>query len=108
MGAGRSVRYISASLGSIHPKEIVLSWTYLSLRRLALQLVVSRQAIAQAFDLKGTQARRRRQESAAWLTQSGKDPNWRRRRSVLDQFRGWNRQSARRNYATRDDRKSAA
>jgi putative transposase len=61
-------------------------------RRLALQLAVSCQSIAQAFDLKGAAAKRRWQQLAALLTHSGRDPNWRRRPSVLDQLRGWNRQ----------------
>jgi putative transposase len=61
-------------------------------RRLALQLAVSCQAIAQAFDLQGAEAQRRWDKIAALLTHSGKDPNWRRRPSVLDQLRGWKRQ----------------
>jgi hypothetical protein len=62
-------------------------------RRLALQLAVSCQSIAQAFDLKGVEAQRRWDKIAALLTHSGKNPNWRRRPSVLDQLRGWKRQS---------------
>jgi hypothetical protein len=61
-------------------------------RRLALQLAVSCQSIAQAFDLQGGEAQRRWDKIAALLTHSGKDPNWRRRPSVLDQLRGWKRQ----------------
>lgn len=61
-------------------------------RRLALQLAVSCQSIAQAFDLKGTAAKRQWDKIAELLTHSGKDPNWRRRPSVLDQLRGWKRQ----------------
>jgi hypothetical protein len=61
-------------------------------RRLALQLAVSCQSIAQAFDLQGVEAQRRWDKIAALLTHSGKDPNWRRRPSVLDQLRGWKRQ----------------
>ena len=77
-------------------------------RRLALQLAVSCQAIAQAFDLKGAQAKRRWQEIAELLMHSGKDPNWRRRPSVLDQLRGWNRQPVGRKQANRNDLKAAA
>jgi hypothetical protein len=62
-------------------------------RRLALPRAVSCQSIAQAFDLKGVEAQRRWDKLAALLTHSGKDPNWRRRPSVLDQRRGWKRQS---------------
>jgi hypothetical protein len=62
-------------------------------RRLALPLAVSCQSIAHAFDLKGVEAQRRWDKIAALLTHSGKDPNWRRRPSVLDQLRGWKRQS---------------
>jgi hypothetical protein len=51
-------------------------------RRLALQLAVSCQTTAQAFDLKGIEAKRRWQQIADLLTHSGKDPNWRRRPSV--------------------------
>jgi putative transposase len=61
-------------------------------RRLALQLAVSCQSIAQAFDLRGAEAMQRWDKIAALLTHSGKDPNWRRRPSVLDQWRGWKRQ----------------
>ena len=61
-------------------------------RLLALQLAVSCQTIAQAFDLKGTEATQRWAKIADLLTHSGKDPNWRRRPSVLDQLRGWKRQ----------------
>src|SRR4029434_3656822 len=61
-------------------------------RRLALQMAVSCQSIAQAFDLQGAEATQRWDKIAALLTHSGKDPNWRRRPSVLDQLRGWKRQ----------------
>jgi putative transposase len=61
-------------------------------RLLALQMAVSCQFIAQAFELKGTAARRRWDKIAELLTQAGADPNWRRRPSVLDQLRGWKRQ----------------
>jgi hypothetical protein len=61
-------------------------------RRLALQLAVSCQAIAQALDLRGAEATPRWDKIAALLTHSGKDPNWRRRPSVLDRLRGWKRQ----------------
>jgi hypothetical protein len=61
-------------------------------RRLALQLAVSCQSIAQAFDLRGAEAMRRWDKIAALLTHSGKDPNWRRQPSVLDQWRGGKRQ----------------
>jgi hypothetical protein len=57
-----------------------------------LQLAVSCQSMAQAFDLKGDEAQQRWDKLAAILTHSGKDPNWRRRPSVLDQLRGWKRQ----------------
>jgi putative transposase len=59
---------------------------------LALQLAVSCQFIAQAWELKGTAAKRRWQKIAELLTHAGTDPNWRRRPSVLDQLRGWKRQ----------------
>jgi putative transposase len=61
-------------------------------RLLALQLAVSCQFIAQAWELKGTAAMRRWQKIAERLTHAGTDPNWRRRPSVLDQLRGWKRQ----------------
>jgi putative transposase len=61
-------------------------------RRLALQLAVSCQSIAQAFELQEAEATERWNKIAALLTHSGKDPNWRRRPSVLDQLRGWKRQ----------------
>jgi hypothetical protein len=61
-------------------------------RLLALQMAVSCQFIAQAFELKGTAAKRRWDKIAELLTHAGTDPNWRRRPSVLDQLRGWKRQ----------------
>jgi hypothetical protein len=61
-------------------------------RRLALPLGVSCPSIAQAFEVTGTEASRRWDQIAALLTHSGKDPNGRRRPSVLDQLRGWKRQ----------------
>jgi putative transposase len=61
-------------------------------RRLALQLAVSCQSIAQVFELTEAEATQRWNKIAALLTHSGKDPNWRRRPSVLDQLRGWKRQ----------------
>ena len=61
-------------------------------RRLAWPLAVSCQAIAHACDLQGAEATQRWDKIAALLTHSGKDPNWRRRPSVLDQLRGWKRQ----------------
>jgi hypothetical protein len=61
-------------------------------RRLALQLAVSCQSIAQAFELQGAEAIQRWTKIAELLTHSGRDPNWRRRPSVFDQLRGWNRQ----------------
>ena len=50
---------------------------------LALQLAVSCQSIAQAFDLQGEEATRRWDKIAALLTHGGRDPHWRRRPSVL-------------------------
>jgi putative transposase len=77
-------------------------------RRLALQLAVSCQSIAQAFDLTGAAAKRRWQQIAELLMHSGKDPNWRRRPSVLDQLRGWKRQPVARKQVNRDNLKAAA
>ncbi|MDQ3831618.1 MAG: hypothetical protein M3361_20435 [Candidatus Tectomicrobia bacterium] len=61
-------------------------------RRLALQLAVSCQAIAQALELQGAEAIQRWTKMAELHRHSGRDPNWRRRPSVLDQLRGWKRQ----------------
>jgi hypothetical protein len=72
-------------------------------RRLAWQLAVSCQSIAQAFELQGAEATHRWNKSAAWLTHSGKDPNGRRRPSVLDQLRGWKRQPVRRKQPNNRD-----
>ncbi|MBI3328077.1 MAG: hypothetical protein HYZ81_15420 [Nitrospinae bacterium] len=77
-------------------------------RRLALQLAVSCQSIARAFDLKGAAAKRRWQQIADLLTHTGRDPNWRRRPSVLDQLRRWNRQPVARKQARRRYLKGAA
>jgi hypothetical protein len=77
-------------------------------RRIALQLAVSCQSIAQALDLTGVAAKRRWQQIAALLMHSGKNPNWRRRPSVLDQLRGWKRQPVVRKRANRDDLQASA
>lgn len=77
-------------------------------RRVALQLAVSCQSMAQAFDLKGAAAKRRWQQIAALLIHSGKDPTWRRRPSVLDQLRGWTRQPGARKQAKHDNLTAAA
>jgi putative transposase len=77
-------------------------------RRLALQLAVSCQAIAQAFDLRGAEATQRWDKIAALLAHSGKDPNWRRRPSVLDQLRGWTRQPVVRRSSSQPDVKAVA
>src|SRR5215510_9290795 len=77
-------------------------------RRLALQLAVSCQAIAQAFDLKGAKAKHRWQQIAERLIHTGRDPNWRRRPSVLDQLRGWKRQPVVRKQADHHNLKAAA
>jgi hypothetical protein len=72
-------------------------------RRLALPLAVSCQSIAQAFDLQGAEAKRRWDTIAESLTHSGKDPNWRRQPSVLDQLRGWQRQPVTRTKASQNN-----
>jgi putative transposase len=77
-------------------------------RRLALQLAVSCQSIAQALTLKGAQAMRRWQQIAELLLHAGRDPNWRRRPSVLDQLRGWKRQPVGRKQAGPPNLKAAA
>jgi hypothetical protein len=61
-------------------------------QRLALPLAVSCQSIAQAFELEGAEAQQRWHKIAEWLMHAGRDPNWRRRPSILDQLRGWKRQ----------------
>jgi putative transposase len=77
-------------------------------RRLALQLAVSCQTIAQAFELQGSEAALRWDKIATLLTHSGKDPNWRRRPSVLDQLRGWKRQPVGGKQTSRRNLKAAA
>jgi hypothetical protein len=68
--------------------------------RLAWQLAVSCQAMAQTFDLQGVEAQRRWDTLAAILTPSGTEPHWRRRPSVFDQLCGWTRQPLARKDAT--------
>jgi putative transposase len=77
-------------------------------RLLALQLAISCQSIAQAFDLKGAEAKQRWDKIAELLTHTGRDPNWRRRPSVLDQLRGWKRQPIVREKAGKRNLKAAA
>ena len=45
--------------------------------------------IADALDLQGPDADAEWEHLAAVIVHMGKDPNWRRNPSVLDQFRGW-------------------
>lgn len=45
--------------------------------------------IAEVMTLSGDQANKRWKEIAEHLHHLGKDPNWRRRPSILDQLRGW-------------------
>ncbi len=61
----------------------------LHVRLLALQLATSAQSIAHAFELTGDEADHAWDRVALVLTHSGKDPNWRRSPSVLDELRGW-------------------
>lgn len=61
----------------------------LHVRLVALQLAVSAQSIAMAFELDGSAAELAWERIARVLTHTGKDPNWRRKPSVLDQLRGW-------------------
>ena len=77
-------------------------------RRLALQLAVSCQAMAQAFARTGKAAKRRWQQSADVLTHAGRDPTWRRRPSIVDPLRGWKRQPGVRTQVSRDKLKAAA
>lgn len=46
-------------------------------------------SIAKAFELSGESAQKEWQHLAAYLEHLGKDPNWRRSPSILDQLRGW-------------------
>ena len=45
--------------------------------------------IANAFEMAGVEARRKWTDIAEYLQHLGKDPNWRRSPSILDQLRGW-------------------
>lgn len=45
--------------------------------------------IATAMDLRGDKATREWDRIAAFLSHLGRDPNWRRSPSILDQLRGW-------------------
>jgi hypothetical protein len=93
-----------------HPPQAGMYRTELPVhaRHLALQLAVSCQSIGEVLALKGAAAKRRWQQLADLLTHSGRDPNWRRRPSVLDQLRGWKRPPVARKRATCDNLKAAA
>ena len=56
------------------------------------QLADSCQSMAQAVERKGAEATQRWNKIAELRTQSGRAPHCRRRPSVLDPLRGWNRQ----------------
>jgi len=55
----------------------------------ALAMGSAAASIARAFELSGDQAREKWQELAEHLEHMGRDPNWRRSPSILDQLRGW-------------------
>lgn len=78
------------------PQRTGAPWTKAPLlrRRPALQFSVSCRFIAQSFGLKRAEAERCWEKTAELLTYAGRDANWRRRPSVLDQLRGWKRQPA--------------
>ena len=46
-------------------------------------------SLAKAFELSGESAQKEWQHLAQYLEHLGKDPNWRRSPSILDQLRGW-------------------
>jgi putative transposase len=56
---------------------------------LALAMGSAANTIAAAMDLRGTKADVEWDRIAGYLVHLGKDPNWRRSPSVLDQMRGW-------------------
>lgn len=61
----------------LHPQALALALGAASLR------------IAGAMELRGKAADAEWEQLAAYLTNLGKDPNWRRSPSILDQLRGW-------------------
>jgi hypothetical protein len=61
----------------IHPQSV------------ARAMASASQSIAAAMTLTGSAAKREWERLAEYLTHLGKDPNWRRNPSVLDQLRGW-------------------
>jgi len=61
--------------------------------------------IADALDLHGAEADAAGEHLSAVIVHAGKDPNWRRKPSILDQFRGWKiLPSSRPNRATQANR----
>jgi hypothetical protein len=52
-------------------------------------MVLATPRIAAAMELKGAAAVKEWNRLAVILEHQAKDPNWRRRPSVLDQLRGW-------------------
>ena len=56
---------------------------------LALAMGSAASTIAAAMNLTGVKAHAEWDRIAAFLTHLGKDPNWRRSPSILDQLRGW-------------------
>lgn len=56
---------------------------------LALAMGSAANTIAAAMDLRGSKAEAEWERIAQFLTHLGKDPNWRRSPSILDQLRGW-------------------
>ncbi len=79
----------------------------LHVRLVALQMASSSARIADAFELDGEAAKRQWDRIAKTLTHSGKDPNWRRRPSPLDELRGWKRQPKKRGKSAREKRARA-
>jgi len=56
---------------------------------LALAMASASVTIGRALELRGKAAREEWERIAQLLTHLGKDPNWRRSPSILDQLRGW-------------------
>jgi hypothetical protein len=60
-------------------------------------MAVAADRIANAFTLTGEEADAAWKRITAYLLSMGKDPNWRRRPSVLDVMRGWKKRPVRKN-----------
>jgi hypothetical protein len=86
---------ITQSYAASQPKELpgvlgcVDDWLIIDSTTARRMLATCAFRIADALQLHGSEVNAEWEHLAAVIVHTGKDPNWRRKPSILDQFRGW-------------------